>query len=70
MNREHKEDENIEMLPKFSLPFLPKDKSYRTFQISGDSMLPIPEGAWLRASFIQNWELIKERTPCVVVTLE
>lgn len=35
----------IESLPKFSLPFLPKDKTYRTFQIEGDSMLPIPEGS-------------------------
>ena len=62
--------EFIGSLPKFSLPFLPKDKSYRTFQIAGDSMLPIPEGAWVTASFIQNWELIKEGTPCIIVTLE
>jgi len=55
-------------LPKFSLPFLPKDKSYRTFQIQGDSMLPIPEGAWVTASYIQNWELIKDGTPCIIVT--
>jgi len=55
-------------LPKFSLPFLPKDKSYRTFQIQGDSMLPIPEGAWVTASYIQNWEMIKDGTPCIIVT--
>jgi len=60
--------EFIGSLPKFSLPFLPKDKSYRTFQIQGDSMLPIPEGAWVTASYIQNWELIKDGTPCIIVT--
>ncbi|MBN2596357.1 XRE family transcriptional regulator [Labilibaculum euxinus] len=62
--------EFIGSLPKFSLPFLPKDKTYRTFQIAGDSMLPIPEGAWVTASFIQNWEQIKDGTPCIIVTLE
>ncbi len=60
--------EFIGSLPKFSLPFLPKDKTYRTFQIAGDSMLPIPEGAWVTASFIQNWEQIKDGTPCIIVT--
>jgi transcriptional regulator with XRE-family HTH domain len=60
--------EFIGSLPKFTLPFLPKDKTYRTFQIAGDSMLPIPEGAWVTASFIQNWELIKDGTPCIIVT--
>ena len=58
----------IESLPKFSLPFLPKDKTYRTFQIKGDSMLPISEGSWVTASFIQNWETIKDGTPCIIVT--
>ena len=60
--------EFIGSLPKFSLPFLPKDKTYRTFQIQGDSMLPIPEGVWVTASYIQNWENIKDGTPCVIVT--
>jgi len=60
--------EFIESLPKFTLPFLPKDKTYRTFQIQGDSMLPIPEGDWVTASYIQNWESIKDGTPCIIVT--
>ncbi|RKD98615.1 XRE family transcriptional regulator [Marinifilum flexuosum] len=60
----------IESLPKFTLPFLPKDKTYRTFQIKGDSMLPIPEGSWVTASYIQNWETIKDGTPCIIVTQE
>jgi transcriptional regulator with XRE-family HTH domain len=32
----------ITSLPRFKLPFLPENKTYRTFQIKGDSMLPIP----------------------------
>ena len=60
--------EFIGSLSKFSLPFLPKDKTYRTFQIQGDSMLPIPEGVWVTASYIQNWETIKDGTPCIIVT--
>ena len=60
--------EFIADLPKFSLPFLPKNKTYRSFQIQGDSMLPIPEGDWVTASYIQNWEDIKDGTPCIIVT--
>ncbi len=60
--------EFIASLPRFSLPFLPQDKTYRTFQIDGDSMLPIPEGTWVTASYIQNWQTIKDGTPCIVVT--
>ena len=30
--------------------FLSRDKKYRTFQISGDSMPPVNEGAWVSAS--------------------
>ena len=34
--------EFISELPRFRLPFLSKSRKYRTFQLSGDSMLPIP----------------------------
>ncbi|MGQ1784038.1 MULTISPECIES: XRE family transcriptional regulator [unclassified Saccharicrinis] len=58
----------IGSLDKFSLPFLPKDKTYRTFQIQGDSMLPVPEGSWVTCSYIQDWTNIKDGTPCIIVT--
>ena len=32
----------ISQLPTFQLPFLSKERKYRTFQIDGDSMYPIP----------------------------
>lgn len=60
----------IASLPKFSLPFLPKDRTYRTFQIRGDSMLPIPEGSWVTGSYVQDWTAIKDGTPCIIATLE
>ena len=55
-------------LPKFKLPFLPDEKTYRTFQIRGDSMLPIKEGAWVTCSFTENWTQIKDGKACIVVT--
>lgn len=58
----------VEKLPKFQLPFLSKEKTYRCFQIKGDSMLPIPENAWVTGSYIQDWNNIKNGTPCIVVT--
>ncbi len=58
----------IASLPKFKLPFLPANKTYRTFQIKGDSMLPIPENSWVTGSFVENWENIKNGHACIIVT--
>jgi transcriptional regulator with XRE-family HTH domain len=58
----------ISTLPKFKLPFLPENKTYRAFQIKGDSMLPIPENSWVTCSYIENWEHIKNGKACVIVT--
>lgn len=55
-------------LPKFQLPFLPEEKTYRTFQLQGDSMLPIKEGSWVTCSFVENWNTIKDGKACIVVT--
>ena len=58
----------IASLPKFKLPFLADNKTYRTFQIKGDSMLPVSEGSWVTCSFVENWNEIKDGKPCIVVT--
>ena len=58
----------ISSLPRFQLPFLDAKKTYRCFQIQGDSMLPITEGSWVTCSYIQDWGSIKNGTPCVIVT--
>lgn len=60
----------IKILPTFHMPFLSKEKKYRTFQITGDSMLPIPDGSWVTGEFIQNWNLIRDGQPCIVLTLD
>jgi len=62
--------EYISILPTFRLPFLSKQKKYRTFQISGDSMLPIPEGAWVTGVFVQDWQSVRDRDACIILTSE
>ncbi len=62
--------EYISELPRYQLPFLPSDRKYRTFQVSGDSMLPIPDGAWVTGEFVQDWLSIADGDPCIVLTLD
>ncbi len=62
------DQEFIAALPKFKLPFLPKNKTYRSFQIKGDSMLPVKEGSWVTCSFVENWTKLKDGKACIVVT--
>jgi transcriptional regulator with XRE-family HTH domain len=61
--------EFIRELPTFQLPFLSKEKKYRTFQINGDSMLPIPDGSYITGEFIQNWLEIKNGEACIILTM-
>lgn len=58
----------IKVLPTFHLPFLSRDRKYRSFPIKGDSMPPVVEGSYVVAEFIQNWMSIRNGTPCIVVT--
>lgn len=62
--------EFIRSLPVFQLPFLSTDRKYRSFQISGDSMLPIPDKSFVTAEFIQNWSYLKEGDACIVLTFD
>jgi transcriptional regulator with XRE-family HTH domain len=61
--------EYIGELPRFRLPFLSEKKKYRTFQLKGDSMLPIPEGSWVTGEFVQDWREIISGKAYVVFTL-
>jgi transcriptional regulator with XRE-family HTH domain len=61
--------EYIKVLPTFQLPFLSADRKYRTFQISGDSMLPIPDKSWITGEFVQNWDLIRDHQAYIILTL-
>ena len=62
--------EYIRELPAFQLPFLAKDRKYRTFQIKGDSMLPIPEGSYVTGEFMQDWSQIKSNAAYIILTLD
>jgi transcriptional regulator with XRE-family HTH domain len=62
--------EFVSELPVFRLPFLSPERKYRTFQISGDSMLPIPPGAWVTGEFVHDWSLLKDGTAYIVLTLD
>lgn len=62
--------EYIKRLPVFSLPFLHKERKYRAFQISGDSMLPIPDKTYVVGEYVQNLNDIKNGDGCVIVTTD
>ena len=60
--------EYISELPVFSLPFLSSSKKYRTFQLTGDSMLPIPDKAFVTGEFVLDWNLLQTGEACVILT--
>jgi transcriptional regulator with XRE-family HTH domain len=61
--------EFIRELPTFHIPFLSKQLKYRAFEISGDSMLPIPEGSWVTCEFVVDWNLVQSGHAYLVHTL-
>jgi transcriptional regulator with XRE-family HTH domain len=60
----------IKVLQTFNLPFLDRNRKYRTFQISGNSMPPVPDGSWVTGEYVQNWNMLKDRHPYIIVTKE
>jgi phage repressor protein C with HTH and peptisase S24 domain len=60
----------IKKLPTFQLPILFNDRKYRMFQISGDSMLPIPDKSYVIAEYLENWYDIKDDEAYVLLTQE
>lgn len=60
--------EFLKELPKYQLPFLSKGKTYRAFEIAGDSMLPLQSGAVVVADYVDNWNQLKDGAICVVVS--
>ena len=60
--------EYLEVLPKFRLPMLPSTGTYRAFEISGDSMLPIASGTVIVGRYVDEWQTLKDGTPCIVVS--
>lgn len=61
--------EYIGELPRFRLPFLSDKRKYRTFQLKGDSMLPIPDGSWVTGEFMQDWRDIISGKAYIIFTI-
>jgi len=55
-------------LPRFHLPVLPKGGTYRAFEISGDSMLPILSGSIIIGKYVEQLNDIKNGKTYVLVT--
>ncbi|HYW96966.1 MAG TPA: LexA family transcriptional regulator [Bacteroidales bacterium] len=60
--------EFISDLQVFQMPFLSPNKKYRTFQLNGDSMLPIPDKSWVTGEFVQDWNTILDGEACIILT--
>lgn len=60
--------EYIEQLSKMKLPFIPTGK-HRAFPIEGDSMLPLKDGSFVVARFVEDIKDIQNGSTYVVVTL-
>jgi len=60
--------EYMEQLPSFSLPNLSKSNTYRAFEISGDSMLPLMPGTLIIGAYLENALEVKNGKSYVLVT--
>lgn len=60
--------EFVRDLPKISLPVLPKNRTYRAFEIQGDSMLPVQPGSIIFAEYVEDVSAIKNGKLYVLVT--
>ncbi|WP_179343228.1 XRE family transcriptional regulator [Winogradskyella ursingii] len=59
--------EYIEQLEKIKLPFLPTG-THRAFPIKGDSMLPVKDGSYVVAKFVEDINDVKNGKTYVVLT--
>lgn len=64
------DSEFIEELPHFSLPLieLSKERTYRVFQIKGDSMLPLKSGSYVICEYLVNWNNINDNKTYIVIS--
>jgi len=60
--------EYLEDMPKFKLPFLAKNGTYRAFEISGDSMLPLLPGTVIICKYLESASDVKEGKPYILLT--
>jgi transcriptional regulator with XRE-family HTH domain len=63
----YSDPEYIKELPRFKLPIL-KQGTYRAFEISGDSMLPILPGTIVIGEWVEDINAVKNGKPYILVT--
>lgn len=61
--------EYVENLPQFSIPTLSRHATYRAFELSGDSMLPLVPGTVVIGSYVEQLAEIKSGKTYVLVTI-
>ncbi len=59
----------VKDLPKISLPVLPRNKTFRAFEIQGDSMLPVQPGSIIFGEYVEDAASIKNGKLYILVTV-
>jgi len=62
--------EYLEELPKFQLPTLPKNGTYRAFEITGDSMLPLKPGTIVIGRYMETLSDIRNGQCYIILSKE
>jgi transcriptional regulator with XRE-family HTH domain len=62
--------EYVESLPRFYMPIpeLSRERTYRVFQIKGDSMLPVPPESYLFCEYVPDLEDLKDGQTYILIT--
>ncbi|PTN09359.1 LexA family transcriptional regulator [Mangrovibacterium marinum] len=62
--------EYMEQLPAFNMPVpeLSRGKTYRVFQLKGDSMLPVQDGSYVFCEFVESIADMKDGQTYVLIT--
>ena len=63
----HTDPEFIASLPRFTMPHLPANRTYRMFPTVGRSMLPIPENCLVIAEYVQDWISLPNDALCILI---
>jgi transcriptional regulator with XRE-family HTH domain len=63
----YSDTEYVAELPKFYLPIF-SNGTYRAFEISGDSMLPLTSGTIIIGKYVENWQHFKDEKTYIMLT--
>jgi transcriptional regulator with XRE-family HTH domain len=64
----YSDPEYLEDLTRFSLPILPANATYRAFEITGDSMLPLVSGTIVIGRYVENISDVKNGKTYIIVS--